>query len=269
MDTEPRDVDQLLDDLRQAGAKPPPELLASIRDLGAGAVPALIAMITDPREYEIAEGDEDDRTGWAPYTVIEMLGEMHPEEALDPLLSLIDWDDYDFMPNVLPTALGQYGPQALDRLIPVLTDTTKTVWAQGSALDAMVQVAIGYPELRDEIVAVITGQLDADKPDIEDAALLNAFLVDALTRLHAGEALPSIIRVYEDDQIDTFYIGWQDVRERLDLPTGAVPDLDTLYPERTPYIPPAWDTPRANASKWHGGPGRGRRCPSRPSSVFL
>ncbi len=259
MDTEPRTVDQLLDDLRQAGAKPPAELLTSIRDLGADAVPALLAMVTDPREYEIAEGDEDNRTGWAPYTAIEMLGEMHPPEALDPLLSLIDWDDYDYLPNVLPAALGQYGPQALVRLIPVLTDTTKTVWAQGYALDAMVQIAIGYPERRDEIVAVMVGQLDTDKPDNEDAYLLNAFLVDALTHLRAREALPSIIRGYEDDRVDTFYIGWQDVRGRLDLPTGTAPDLDTRYPERAPYIPhiphipPAWDTPFVAPGKSQAG----------------
>lgn len=253
MDTEPQAVDQLLHDLRQAGAKPPAELLTSIRNLGADAVPALIAMVTDPREYEIVEGDEDNRTGWAPYTAIKMLGEMHPEEAFEPLLSLIDWDDYDFLPDVLPAALGQYGPQALDRLTPVLTDTTKTVWAQGYALDAMVEIAIGHPEHRDEIVAVMIGELDIDKPDNEDTDLLNAFLVDALTHLHAREALPSIIRAYEGDQVDSFYIGWQDVRGRLDLPIGTAPDLDTRYPERAPYIPPAWDMPFPVASEPQAG----------------
>src|SRR5947209_19351338 len=89
-------IDDLLGELRHAGRNPGQELRASITGLGAEAVPALIALVTDPSAYDMSE-DDDDVSYWAPYPAVEILGELHPAEALEPLLSLITWDDYDYL----------------------------------------------------------------------------------------------------------------------------------------------------------------------------
>jgi hypothetical protein len=59
-----RGIGELLEELRLAGQDPGQELLESIKALGVEAVPALIAMVTDPAEYEYAEGDEANISGW-------------------------------------------------------------------------------------------------------------------------------------------------------------------------------------------------------------
>ena len=74
-------IDELLAELRRAGQHPDDELLDAIRALGMEAVPALIALVSDPAAYQMSE-DEEDVSYWAPYPAVEILGELHPPEAL-------------------------------------------------------------------------------------------------------------------------------------------------------------------------------------------
>src|SRR5947209_8348818 len=96
----------------------------------------------------------------------------------------------------------------------------------------MEKMAGAYPELRDEIVARLTTQLDIDEPDNEDLGTLRGFLIDALVELGAEESIPSIIRAYEETWIDQLLIDWSYTRERLGIPADVAPHLDQRYPPR-------------------------------------
>jgi HEAT repeat protein len=219
-------LDELLAQLRTAGSKPEPELLDAIRALGGEAVPALISMVTNPAEYEYAPGDEEGVTGWAPYSAVQILGEIHPPEALEPLLSLFSWDDYDYLSEELPDVIAKFGEPALDPLTAILAEPPNTVWTRWRAARGLKELATAHPGLRDEIVRRFTSQLDTDEPDDEDWPILVGALVSVLVDLKAEESLPSIIRAFEHDFIDPYMIDWEDVSRELDLPPGVAPHLE-------------------------------------------
>jgi len=217
-------IDQLLEELRRIGQYPDPAVLDRIRGLGLGAVPSLIAYVTDPEEYEVREDSEV--TGWGPYSAIDLLGEIHPMEALQPLVSLLPWEDYDFLGEPLIHALSQFGRPAMEPVAAMLADRSQIVWSRGTASEALGKMALAYPELRNEIVATLTAQLDTDEADNEDLDTLRGFLVQSLLELQAEESLPSIIRAFEESDIDPFMVRWSDVRHDLGVPLDVAPHLD-------------------------------------------
>lgn len=234
-DTGHQHIDNLLSELRVAGPKPGDELLNAIRASGAEGVPALTAMVTNPAEYEVVEGDED-RTGWAPYSVVDILGELHPPEALEPLLSLLPWDGYEYLTSSLPVALAQYGEGALDPLTAFLADESQIVWSRWRAITAMAKMAGIFPELRDEIAARLMRQLDTVEPNDENLEVLRGALISELVELRATESIPSIIRAFEETDIDPFLTSWSDVRDAFDIPPGIAPHLDHSAPSRQAII---------------------------------
>lgn len=247
MNTDRHTVDDLLEQLRHAGQHPRLELLASIRDLGAEAVPALIALVTDPAAYEMS-ADADDVSYWAPYPAVEILGELHPPDALEPLLTLIAWDEYDYLSGIVPQALARYGGVALDPLGTILVDQGQTVWTRGRVISALGEIARLYPELRDQIVATMTAQLDTDEPDSTDLDTLRGFLIGELVELEAEESIPSIVRAFESTWIDPYLINWSDARQRLAIPADIAPHLDEIAPQRRPFFnAPPW-SPRPTLS---------------------
>ncbi len=207
-----------------------PALLDRIRGVGLAAVPSLIAYVTDPGEYEIR--DDAGVTGWGPYSAIELLGEMHPMEALQPLVSLLPWEDYDFLGDPLIHALGQFGHSAMEPVAAVLADRDQIVWTRGSAAEALEKMATAYPELRNEIVTMLTAQLETNEAGNEELDTLRGFLLQSLLELEAEESLPSIIRAFEESDIDPFMVSWGDVRHDLGVPPGVAPHLDQSSPDR-------------------------------------
>lgn len=224
-------IDDLLAELRRAGPQPGAELVASITALGVEAVPALLALVIDPTAYDMSE-DEEDVPSWAPYTAVQILGELHPPEALEPLLSLLTWDDYEELSTVLPEALAKFGHVALDPLAALLADQRQTAWTRNRAATALKNIADIYPSLRNEIVARLIAQLDTDEPHYEGLDILRGFLILHLVDLQASESINSIIRAFEQTWIDPHIVSWLDVLSMLDVPRGIAPHLDEMAPRR-------------------------------------
>jgi SEC-C motif/Protein of unknown function (DUF1186) len=225
-----RGIDELLAELRLAGQVPGQNLLKSIKALGAEAIPPLIAMVTDPAEYEYAEGDEANVSGWAPYAAVEMLGDMHPPEALDALLDLISWDDYDYLSGLVPRALGHFGRPAFEPLAKIVADSSRTVWTRERAMHGLKSLAENYPELRDAVVERLTAQLDTEEPGNEDPEAFYSFIVSYLVDLQAKEATASITRAFEEQRVDPMVISWSEVCEELDIPPEVAERIAETYP---------------------------------------
>jgi len=249
-------IDQLLEELRRMETRSDPALLDRIRGLGLAAVPSLIAYATDPEEYEVREDAEI--TGWGPYSAIDLLGELHPMEALQPLVSLLPWEDYDFLGDPLIHALGQFGRPAMEPVTAVLADRSQIVWSRGTAAEALEKMALAYPELRNEVVATLTAQLETDEADNDGRDILRGFLLQSLLELQAEESLPSIIRAFEESDIDPFMVAWSDVRHELGVPLDVATHLDESSPDRGSlfdFLPlmPASDQPSISASPLPAG----------------
>jgi hypothetical protein len=224
-------IDDLLAQLRTAGEHPDPQLLDSIKALGHDAVQPLIAMATTPAEYEVAKDDHAALTGWAPYIAIDLLGELHPPEALEPLLSLLTWEDNVNLTIEVPDAIGRFGAAAIEPVTTFLADSTHSPWARSAAAESLAKITLTHPELQETIVATLTAQLDSNEPNTDDVCILNGFLVAQLVEQKARESAPSIIRAFEEDRVDIAIVAWPYVRDALDIPPDTAPNLDAQYPE--------------------------------------
>jgi uncharacterized protein YecA (UPF0149 family) len=202
-----------------------------------------------------------------------MLGDMHPPEALDALLDLISWDDYDYLSGLVPRALGHFGRPAFEPLAKIVADSSRTVWTRCRAMHALKSIAEHDSDLRGTVVERLTAQLDTEEPDSENSETFYGFLVSYLVDLRAKEATASIIRAFEEERLDPLVISWSEVCEELDIPpevaeriaeTYPSEGLASLFPSLKELVPLLQDLPMPTApqaAELIPKVGRNERCP--------
>ncbi len=208
-------VDKLLTygDGREIGENPKdwPQYL----ELGIGPehIPDLIRMATDE---ELRWAESDTLEVWAPIHAWRALAVLHAEEAIEPLLPLLDEaEDDDWVVEELPRVYGMIGPAAIPALERYLDDKSHSDWSRIIARSCLKEIAEMHPESRDECVALFTRQLERFAENDEE---FNGFLVSDLVKLKAVEAAPLMERAFAADRVDTFIMGdWYDVQVELGL----------------------------------------------------
>jgi hypothetical protein len=230
------DVNQILDQLRDAGKNPKRSLLERVKSLGPAVVQPLIGLATDPK---LLYGDPESREVWAPLHAINLLGELRATEAVGPLLSLFEMDD-DWFDLALPEAFGRIGQPALPPLHDLLLDHAQDLYTRSRAASGLAEIAKNYPELRHEVVADLSALLGPlHFRDLEDDAELNGFIVNDLLDLKAKEAVPAIEQAFAADRVDETIVGdWSDVAEDLGLaPVAATAPVAALPPASSAPLP--------------------------------
>ncbi len=209
-------VDKLLTygDAHKVGMDPKdwPEYL----ELGIGPehVPDLIRMATDE---ELNTADPDSLEVWAPLHAWRLLGVLHAEAAIEPLLSLLkkEYEDDEWAIEELPEVYAMLGPAAIPALARYIDDESHSSSARTTASSCLEKIATQYPESRDECVAILTQQLERFAENDEE---FNAFLIYSLVNLKALEAAPLMERAFAADRVDTILMGdWDDVQVELGL----------------------------------------------------
>jgi hypothetical protein len=182
-------------------------------------VPALLELLEDPRLswMEWSEGD-DQAPHWAPMHAWRALGQLGAPSAVEPLLRVLlrDEDD-DWALSEIPRVLAMVGPTARPAVRDALPEAARRPepWSAGTLGSALVHIARGSPEMREDAVAALTRQLRT-WPD--QSAELNAFLIGDLTDLHAVEAAPLMREAFEAGVVDESVVGdWEDVQVELGL----------------------------------------------------
>lgn len=245
MDHDSADLDILRQRLRRAGFEAPPELKDQILAHGRAAIPALIELATDDYLHSDRAHEPD---VWAPMHAIRLLGELEAVEAIDSLIPLLQLDD-DWLNEYLPQALGRMGRPAVEPLRAALSDADLHTWGLITAANGLRHAAIDHPELRDEVVQILTARLDVRDDPREDVADLNGTLVSALCDLKATESLRSIRRAYHDELVDEWMIRPENAAQALGAPIGislheAIEGVLTGAPlpaerlPRDPFAPP-------------------------------
>jgi hypothetical protein len=172
-------------------------------------IPALLRMAMDE---ELNWSDSDSTEVWAPIHAWRALGQLRAEAAVQPLLNrieyLIEIDD-EWVMEDMPTIFGMIGPPAVPALTAYLSKKHKEEYAPAIVAESMQNIAVRFPESREQCVASLMERLEHFYTNHE---YLNASLISDLTKLQATEALPLIERAFAADRVDEFLRGdWEDV----------------------------------------------------------
>jgi HEAT repeat protein len=167
-------------------------------------------MATD-RELRDIEGElyeDDDPDYWAPLHAIYALGQLHAEEAIEPLVDLLpELFDDEWMLEELAKVFGMLGPAAIPTLEAYLADTSREMYSRSYAANGINEIADMHPESREACIAIISKQLEKfEENDYE----LNSFLVGDLIQLKAVEILPLIEQAFKAGRVDEFIVGLDD-----------------------------------------------------------
>jgi hypothetical protein len=190
-------------------------------------VPELVRMAVDA---ELAEGDQEDPRSYGGVHAWRTLGQLRAEEAIEPLIGLLDGDD-DWAFDEIPDVLGMIGPAAFEPLRVALAKwSLVSSFEAGTAACGLVEIAKRFPEMRDAAVAALARQLRWwARQDLD----LNTMLVHDLVELNAVEAAPVIEEAFAADAVHTDWgeDDWEDVQVAF----GLLPERIT--PRPVPALP--------------------------------
>lgn len=147
--------------------------------LGQEHLPDLLRMARD-RDLYTADSDSDEV--WAPLQAFHALKDLDVSAVVPELIPLFDLDD-DRFATELPDLLGKAGALALEPLRAYLADRARWGFGHWRAAEALEQIGTRHPELREQVVALLSDVL-RDAGHYTESACAGA--MDALVRLEAA-----------------------------------------------------------------------------------
>jgi len=183
--------------------------------LNAEHIPELVRMALDE---DLHESDAANAAVWAPLHAWRALGQLRAESAVEPLTQLLDRIDKghdDWVQEDLPEVFGMIGPAAIPGLRDFLGDAGHGEFARIAAGDGLVKIVRRFPMSRDQVVAVLTGQL---RRFAEQTRVVNGYLVEALCDLKAVESAAVIEQAFAANAVDLSVLGdWEEAQILLGL----------------------------------------------------
>lgn len=166
-------------------------------------IPELIRMATD---IELNRGDSDTLEVWAPAHAWRTLGQLQAEEAIEPLLDLLNSldDEDDWIGDDLPIVFGMIGSSALPFLSKFLTDKSNRLFSRIITIHSIEVIGSNDSELQNKCIEILNNQLELFK---ENDPSLNGFLICHLAELKAKQSIPIIKKAYENDCVDYTVVG--------------------------------------------------------------
>ena len=183
-------------------------------------IPALIAIATDQELIHLP--DERDPRGWGPIHAWRALGQLHAQEAIQPLMRLFhEVRDNDWVIEEMPDVFALIGPPAFSPLVSYLRDRSYPTYSRLVAATSLMQMAFVEPAVRDQSIAVLAELLSSYA---ENSPGMNGVLVANLVELDAVEQADLIQKAFTEGKVDRFIVGdWRDIKHRLLGPNGKHP----------------------------------------------
>jgi len=165
-------------------------------------IPDLIRMLTDP---DLNNPELEGPEFWAPLHAWRTLAQLKAEEALQPLMQLLDeWGWNDWLSEDLPIFCSMIGCAAVPVLEDFLSKEGADPYNRTSISECLQKIAEDHPSCRQDCIDVLIRQLEKYQTN---AHFLNGFLAMALADLKALEALELIRAAYKADCVDISILG--------------------------------------------------------------
>ncbi len=170
--------------------------------------------------------DKNFVAGYAPIHAWRCLGQLRSEQAIRPLLNLMDplaKGGDDWFLSEFPHICSRIGPATLKPLSEYLSNDEHEVFARVAAAHALQELATCHPEMRDDILA---GMCDTLSRFQDTDETVNAFIISYLLDMQAVEAAELIERAHAANRVDLTVNGcWNTVRQELGVEgLGLVPE---------------------------------------------
>lgn len=228
-------------------------------------VQELIRMATD-RSLNFANQDTLDV--WAPVHAWRVLGQLQAVEATEPLVRLFGTLEHDdWTSSELPKVFSLIGPCSVPIIAEFMAEDDVDEFDRISIPACLERIALDHPSSRDEVVGVLTRQLESRATN---GHTFNAFLISGLSTLKASESMDVIHRAFSEECVDLRVLG--DI-EDVEIEMGLRLTRETPRPEvqLVPGLPPLdenenWveipeDLPTETIMNPFKGIGRNDSCP--------
>lgn len=171
-------------------------------DITPAHILELIRMATDEK---LNWADSESREVWAPVHAWRTLGELHAEEAIEPLMRLFhELEDSDWAREELPTVYQMIGPKALPALARYLADDSYGTFARATAANSLEQIGNAHPNAKEPCKLALQEQLEHFR---DNDPTFNGLLISNLIDLKAVESLPLFKQAFENDRVDLMFAG--------------------------------------------------------------
>ena len=184
------------------------------------AVPDLERMVFDEG---LLEGWPGESASWAPYHALHLLGYLKVHQVASQLKSLSKLEN-DWLSDQLPSVWAQMGEAVIPTLWDLVDEESLTPEQRGLAAAGLQRVAQTNKKQRAEIVQGFVQRLNTPPPY---NAVVNAYIIFVLNRLHAKEARQAIASAFEQGKVDLDIIQPMDV-EFLETESSWDDEEDSL-----------------------------------------
>ena len=191
-------------------------------------IPDLIRLIAD-KSLRTKDIDEAEPSLWAAVHAWRALGQLKDVSAVKPLLDLYpellddDTGYGEWAIEELPEVFALIGPVAIPQLADYLADTSHAEDARVNASTALQKIGEEHSEAREEVISILTRQLERFAEDDES---INAYVILALSKLGVKDALPLIERAFAAKKVDDSVIDLDDVLIDFGLKEREEPTFD-------------------------------------------
>lgn len=204
--------------------------------LGPEHIPALIQVATDHSLIHFP--DDADPRGWGPVHAWRALGQLHAEQAIEPLMQLFhEIRDNDWVIEEMPDVFALLGPAAFSPLAAYLASPDYPTYSRLVAATSLMQLALAHPSLRINSIEALAAQLVDFK---QNSPGMNGVLIANLVELDGAEKAELIQRVFAEGKVDRFIVGdWRDIKTRLRRSAaGKSPTQPASLAKKVDSVPP-------------------------------
>ncbi|MEM7794869.1 MAG: PBS lyase [Cyanobacteria bacterium P01_C01_bin.118] len=171
-------------------------------------------MVTDD---DLNQADSDSLEVWAPTHAWRALGQLGAQDAVKPLLDLLDNSEDDWSHDEIPIVMSLIGPSAIPAIQSYLADPSRDPYGRYSAISCFEKLGKRYPQEKEHCIDVLAQQLANFK---ENDPSLNGFLISGLCHLDATDKASDIRSAFAARRVDYTIIGdWDEVQVQLGLKT--------------------------------------------------
>ena len=202
-------------------------------DITPAHIPELIRVIKQIDLFWGAEVMDDGKYDYAPIHAWRALGQLKAEEAIQPLIELIVWnenEDADWIMEEIPEVMAKIGPVCIPILREALLDKLDMEWTATTLAHCLSDVGQAHPGHRLDCIAALDAGLKKYADNLE---MVNAFLISFLTELKAVESLPLIEEAFRAETVDFSVAGdFEEIQIELGVLKERItprPRFNTLF----------------------------------------